>query len=388
MKKRITFAKLPEILISGFHALIITVLLIVITHSIFAQNDKKATKETKALYNNLIKYRSQGTMIGHQDALAYGLNADSSRWFGDSGRSDFKDFSGEHPAVIGQELGHLEIDADKNLDDVPFDKIKEYAIATYERGGINTLSWHPNNPLDFTKTTWDKVEATIPTILNNKKKLKEYKKTLDKLAVFFKSLKGTDGEYIPVIFRPYHEHTGSWFWWGADYCTPAEYISFWQMTMDHLQKKRKVHNLIIAYSTDNFKSEEHYLERYPGDSYVDILGFDTYHRNAPESNSSFILNAQRMLGTMRKLGFEKNKPWAITETGLERITENNWWTQVLKPIITDNQASYVLFWRNGRPDHYYAPFTGQSSVPDFLKLKNEGNILLEKGVSKLNMYSE
>jgi mannan endo-1,4-beta-mannosidase len=350
---------------------------------ITAQVDKKASTETRSLYHNLFSLRDKGVMFGHQDALAYGLNADKSRWIGGFNRSDIKTVVGEHPAIVGHDLGHLELGMKYNLDSVSFDEMRQSIRQIYYNGGINTLSWHPNNPLDLKKSAWDKVERTIPRILNDRKQLRHYKKILTGLSKYFKSLKGPQGELIPIIFRPYHEHTGSWFWWGADHCTPEEYKAFWQMTVDHLVKKKKVHNLIFAYSTDNFKSEEHYLERYPGDDFVDILGFDTYHRNAPLSDSNFIANARRMVSTVKKLGLEKNKPYAITETGLEQIKENDWWTRILNPIIQDSGLSYVLVWRNGRPDHFYAPFEAQGSADDFLKFYNQPNTLFEKNLVHL-----
>src|SRR5690606_26600737 len=109
-----------------------------------------------------------------------------------------------------------------------------------------------------------------------------------------------DDLWVPVIFRPFHEHTGSWFWWGADYCTPEEYKEFWRLTVEYLQRKQ-VNNLLFCYSTDYFNDERHYLERYPGDDYVDILGFDAYHRNAPESNFDFIGDVRRMGSVLKKL---------------------------------------------------------------------------------------
>jgi mannan endo-1,4-beta-mannosidase len=348
-----------------------------------AQVDKKATIETKALYKNLFGLRERGVLFGHQDALAYGLNSNKSRWVGGANKSDIKTVTGAHPAIVGHDLGHLELDDAFNLDSVPFDQMRLSIQQVYANGGINTLSWHPNNPLDLKKTAWDNMETTIPKILNDPKQLRRYKKILTRLSKYFKSLKGPQGELIPVIFRPYHEHTGSWFWWGADHCTPDEYKAFWRMTVDHLVKKKKVHNLLYAYSTDNFKNEAHYLERYPGDEYIDLLGFDTYHRNAPISDSNFIANAKRMVGTIKKLGTEKNKLYAITETGLEQIKENDWWTRILNPIIQDSGLSYVLLWRNGRPDHFYAPFESQGSVEDFKLFFNYPHTLFEKDISNL-----
>ena len=372
-------------LLSFFLSLVIVLFVVGISN---AQIDKNATQETKNLYSGLKRSANKGVIFGQQDALAYGLNADKSRWIGDENRSDIKSISGEHPGLVGYDLGHLELDSANNLDGVPFSRIKTDIRKNYERGGINTISWHPNNPLDLSKTTWDKAEFTIRKILSDEQNRKNFEKTLDKLADFFLSLKGSKGELIPVIFRPYHEHTGSWFWWGADHCTPEEYKQFWKLTIDYLQKTRKVHNLLIAYSTDNFKNKEHYLERYPGDDLVDILGFDTYHRNPPKSDSAFIANAARMMTTIRDLGKSSGKPFAITETGLEQITEADWWTKIIQPIIKNSGLSYILVWRNGRPDHYYAPFEGNNTVEDFRKLQQSGNILLEKKVANENLYGK
>lgn len=358
-------------------------LLLTATIMMYSQVDKKSTAETKALYQSFFKLSKQGTMIGHQDAMAYGLLPDHSRWVGHINTSDIKTITGEHPAVIGHDLGHLEIDKDKNLDDVPFDQMRKTIKQVYANGCINTISWHPNNPIDLSKNTWDKVERTIPRILESKKQTKDYKKILSRLASFFKSLTGNDGELIPVIFRPYHEHTGSWFWWGAAHCSPEEYKTFWKLTVDYLVKKKKVHNLIFAYSTDNFKDEAHYLERYPGDVYVDIIGFDTYHRNAPASDSLFIANTKRMVSIIKKLGTEKNKPFAITETGLEKVTESDWWTRILYPIIENTQLSYVLMWRNGRPDHFYVPYKGHASEEDFIRFYNLPGTLFEKDIQSI-----
>lgn len=353
-----------------------------------AQIDKNATQATKNLYSGLKRSALQGVIFGQQDALAYGLKADKSRWVGDEDRSDIKTVSGEHPGLVGYDLGHIELDSANNLDGVPFARIKADIRKNYEHGGVNTISWHPNNPVDFSKTSWDKADFTIRKILSDEKNKKNFEKTLDKLADFFLSLKGPKGELIPVIFRPYHEHTGSWFWWGADYCTPQEYKKFWTFTVEYLQKTRKVNNLLIAYSTDNFRNKEHYLERYPGDDLVDILGFDTYHRNPPKSDSAFISNATRMVATIRDLGKPSGKPFAITETGLEQLTEANWWTKIVQPIIQNSGLSYMLVWRNGRPDHYYAPFEGNDTVEDFKKLQQSGNILLEKKVASENLYGK
>jgi mannan endo-1,4-beta-mannosidase len=93
-----------------------------------------------------------------------------------------------------------------------------------------------------------------------------------------------------------------------------------------------------------------------------------------------------MLGTVKKIGLEKGKPYAVSETGLERVTENNWWTNIVLPVLEGNQAAYILFWRNGRPDHFYAPYPGHASEINFKKMVETGKIFFEKETKRANLY--
>ncbi len=347
-----------------------------------AQIDRKATLETKNLYANLKRLsRTGSTMFGHQDDLAYGVG-----WKAQAGRSDVRDVVGEYPAVVGWDLGRLEFDSTNNLDGVSFDRQRAFARQVYEQGGLNTYSWHLNNPVDPAKSSWDKADSTIKHLFDNRKSLHRYKSWLNDVATYMKSLKGPNGEAIPVIFRPFHEHTGNWFWWGRTHCSPAEYVHLWRYTVDYLRKKH-VHNLLYTYSTDNFASRENYLERYPGDDYVDIIGFDTYHRPAADTANLFVPKTRKMVETLRDMGREKDKVTAITEIGLEQVPIANWWTTVLMPIVQDAGLSYVLVWRNGRPDHYYAPYPNQISAENFKEFARNSGILLEKRTKEANLYA-
>ena len=90
------------------------------------------------------------------------------------------------------------------------------------------------------------------------------------------TLETEEGTKIPVIFRPWHEHTGSWFWWGQNLCTADQYKALWRMTHDRMHA-RGVKNLLYAYSPGSEpKDSTAYLERYPGDDIIDLVGFDTY----------------------------------------------------------------------------------------------------------------
>lgn len=348
--------------------------------------DKKATKETIALYNNLKKLLDRGIMFGHQDDLAYGVG-----WKYVPGKSDVKEVTGDYPAVYGFELGRLELDHDVNIDSVPFDKMKEYIKEAYNRGGVVTLSWHLNNPLTG-KTAWDPAPGTVASILPAGEKHKLYKSWLDKVANFLKGLKGKNGEYIPVIFRPFHELNGNWFWWGKDHCTPQELKQLWHFTVSYLRDLKNIHHLLYAYNTDRFNSKENYLFKYPGDEWTDVIGFDIYQRkNGPEGNSQFINDIDNMLTTLEAIATEKNKIPALTEFGYGLVPDSTWWTNVFWKGLQSHKISYALAWRNAGygPNgsaEYYLPFKGQASEKNFIEFSNEQKMMFQKDLTKEKIY--
>ncbi len=93
-----------------------------------------------------------------------------------------------------------------------------------------------------------------------------------------------------------------------------------------------------------------------------------------------------MLDTLDELSQEKAKPYAITETGLEQVTESKWWTEVLLPALEGTRTTYVLVWRNGYDKHYYAPYPSQASAKDFLDMVASGKVLLSEGVAVQRIY--
>ena len=337
------------------------------------------TVETQLLLKNLRKLSSQGCMFGHQDDPFYGIG-----WNGDVDRSDVKSVVGDYPAVMGFDIGHIELDSDRNLDNVRFARIRQEIINQYNRGGMSTISWHLDNPLTG-GNSWDvDNRGVVTSILPNGKKHEKFISWLQIVADFFKSLETEDGTRIPVLFRPWHEHTGNWFWWGRDFCTIDEYKQLWMMTHDFLIEQG-VDNLLYAYSPDNHGLGEVYMERYPGDEYVDLLGFDCYHRDNETGIEAYQNALNQTLSFMTEEGKRRNKPIALTETGIESIPIANWWTQVLLPVLEKYPVAYILVWRNAYdiPNHYYAPYPGQLSVDDFVTFYQHPKILFSKDIPNL-----
>lgn len=345
-------------------------------------SDKKATPETLSLYKKLNQLTQKGYLFGHQDDLAYGVN-----WKYENGRSDIKDVVGDYPAVYGWDIAGLEKDDANNIDGIPFAKMKQYIIEANERGGISTISWHFDNP-STGKSAWDNTPNSLKTILPGGENHQKFISWLDKAANFLLSLKDKKGKNIPILFRPYHELSGGWFWWGKGNCTPEEFKNAWKFTFEYLQKKG-VHNLIYVYNTGSFSSKEDFLTNYPGDNFADILSFDSYQNNNDKEGTKFIEEVQNQLKILNEIGLEKHKLIAVAEAGYEAIPDPKWWTGTFSKAIGDYKISYVLLWRNHgwqekeQKMHYYAPFKGQTSEKDFIEYYNLDKTLFEKDLKKI-----
>ena len=350
--------------------------------------DKKATKETKQLLINLHKQYGKGVLFGHQDDLAYGVG-----WKYEDGRSDVKEVVGEYPAVYGWDFSGIEKNGGLlNIDGVPFDKMRQYIVDGYKRGSVITLSWHLDNPLTG-KTAWDTTHGGVAAALPGGSANKLYTVWLDKVAAYALSLKGPKGELIPILFRPFHELTGNWFWWTQNTCTATEFIQLWKYTIQYLKDTKQVHNLLYVYNTaGDCKTKEAFMERYPGDDFADIISFDAYQYNDPAVDNSFIKSVDNLLGIADTAAMEHHKIMALGETGYEAIPYTEWWTKTLWPAMQHHMPLYVLLWRNaGKQDnghmHYYVPYKGQVSAPDFKTFFMLDKVLFEKKANSQNLYS-
>jgi mannan endo-1,4-beta-mannosidase len=350
--------------------------------------DKNATPETKALYSNLWKMQSKGVMFGHHDALLYGRD-----WITEPGRSDVKEVCGDYPAVYS--IDFAEIMDDRAAGNPPLNiHRKRTILEARERGEVITACIHINNPLT-SGTSWDNSNTTVVkqileegSVVNIK-----YKSWLDNLAEFLLDLKDKDGKFIPILFRPYHEHTQSWSWWGSSCTTPNEFIGLWRFTIDYLKDVKNIHHLIYAISPqlDGVASKESILFRWPGDNYVDFIGMDNYHGT---NTNALSVNAQN-LGQLSK---EKKKPCGITETGIEGIRKDGaeykeyWTKEILTPIIGKG-LSMVIMWRNKYDPsrtgiHFYGPWIGHSSSADFVKFYNSSYTKFSKDLPNMYIMAE
>ncbi|OVE61701.1 glycosyl hydrolase [Chryseobacterium mucoviscidosis] len=348
-------------------------------------SNKNATAETQNLYKNLWQLMDKGVMFGHQDDLGYGVN-----WRMQDGRSDVKETAGDYPAVFGWDVMNIESGGKGPIDIFSFAQMKKMMEDVYNMGGINTVSWHANNPLTG-KTAWDNTKGGVKAILPGGEKHQMFLNWLDLISDYLASVKGKDKKQVPILWRPYHELTGSWFWWGKNNCTSEEFKQLWKMTYDYLTKTKGRNNLIWIYNTSDFNTKEEFLEFYPGDEYVDMISFDIYELDNPVHNTGFVERSQKQFAIMDEIAKEHHKIPALAETGYEQIPYNRFWTKTLTEAIGNYKISYVLAWRNHglteeKKMHYYVPYKGHPNEQDFRDFYNLGNTLFLKDIQKTNVY--
>lgn len=327
--------------------------------------DRKATKETRALYKNLLQLQQRAVMFGHHDFPSYGIG-----WRGDKDRSDVKDITGDHPAVYSLDM--------HRINDRKIEHIKE----VYRRGGVSMLVWHQDNPLtegpgqSYPKgTAWDNTPCVDQILQEGSELNRKYCERLDKVAEALHKMKDDDGKPIPVIFRPLHEHTQSWNWWGSSATTEEQFRAFWRFIVRYLRDKKDCHNVLYAISPQMDAEYEdargRLLFRWPGDEWVDFIGMDCYHgRNAQAFKKNVI--------ALSLLAKEKGKPVGVTETGLENNHTADYWTKDCLPALKGQWCSMVVAWRNEKPSHAFGPYPSDVSADDFRLFHADPYTLFQK----------
>ncbi len=330
--------------------------------------DKDATAQTKALLANLWAIAEKGFMFGHHDDLWYGRY-----WYNEQGRSDTKAVCGDYPAVCSIDFAPI---MDNRYTESENAIRRRVILEARERGEVIIACAHLNNPLTG-GDSWDNSNSgVVKGILTEGSEVrKTFLSWLDRLAEFALNLKDGDGNPIPVIFRPFHEQTQSWSWWGSSCTTESEFKELWQMTIRYLRDTKGVHNFLYCISPQmdgdyGDGTTDRLLFRWPGDEWVDVLGMDCYHGG---NTVAFTKN----LDAMTKLSLEKKKPCAVSETGKESFTDVDYWTRCILSPMEGKRVSMVVMWRNKyvgdneADKHFFSVYPGHPSEEDFRTMYKE-----------------
>lgn len=181
----------------------------------------------------------------------------------------WKTTGGKYPAVLG--LDFIEYSPSR-VAKGSSSKATEYAIEFWENGGIVTFCWHWNVPEKYLTGTWysgfykEHTNIDLDAIMNGQDE-EGMELLISDMDVIAEQLKILQEAGVPVLWRPLHEASGGWFWWGN--CEPESYIKLYQMMYDRFTNEHQLNNLIWVWNGQDG-------DWYPGDEYVDIIGEDIY----------------------------------------------------------------------------------------------------------------
>lgn len=392
--------------------------------------DPDATKETVALYQYL-------QAMGKTDSVIYGHQNDTWHKAGaaDLSDSDTFDVTGMYAGVMGidtlsmtgdeysasrynkemaEKDGFEAVDTEgQSLQAANVEAAARLTNYNLKQNAIITLSSHmPNfsvvkenpsyNPetdptyakYDFSGYSPDKLTGDVANqILTGGQYNEKFNAYLDMIADYAKQVEG------PILFRPFHEGTGSWFWWGAAFCNAETYRSIYKYTVEYLRDEKGVHNLLYVYGPGSeAATAEEYSVRYPGDGYVDMVGFDIYDRDPVDEKEEAWFNSFRSaLSVVQEFAEEHGKLMAVTETGIGSSTPDpghsqtvlhetgnknlNWYNMLLDAVY-ESDASYFLLWSNfSKTNGYYTPYVdkvnedgslhGHETLDGFLSFFND-----------------
>ncbi|KAF4410454.1 glycosyl hydrolase [Streptomyces lycii] len=343
--------------------------------------DPDATPETRSLFSYLRDQQGKGILFGHQQDTEFGVTFDESAET-DGFRSDVEAGVGDHPAVFGWDVGH---DGWGSAPGEPTPEENfEHTVELIERadriGGIHTVTAHMDNFVtggDFYDTDGNVVERILPGGDHHA----AFNAYLDRVAKLAHAADDKDGNPIPMVFRPFHENSGSWFWWGAAHASPSEFTELFRYTVEYLRDTKDVHNFLYSYSPGGSYggTDDVYMRTYPGDAFVDVLGYDNYDDSG--ASQQWLDGVVADLGMIARIAEERGKVSAFTEFGISGALKPNggnselrWYTKVLDAIAADPDASrsaWMLTWVNFGTEQFFVPYPATADeeehelLPDF-----------------------
>ncbi len=240
-------------------------------------SNPNASAQAKSLYSFLCDTYGDHIISGQQE----------STWMGSENyeMDIIKRASGRYPALRG--LDYMGDD---------FSGCNRRAKAWYEKGGIVTICWHCGS--DFSGSHSEALADDLDWNKALTPGTNEYNKLVAGMDKGAKALLELKEAGIPVIWRPFHEFDGKWFWWGKG--GAENFKKLWKLMYDRYTNVWGLDNLIwnLGYCGDVNSGW------YPGDAYVDIIGADTY-----------VDNTDSLVAMYHKTAQVANKPVCLHENG-------------------------------------------------------------------------
>lgn len=265
--------------------------------------DASAIPEAVHLYNYLLENFEVNTLSATM--AKDGVNGVTGSW-NTAGADDVYKWTGKYPAINCFDYGHLNASPANWIDYNDITPVKEWS----DKGGIVAAMWHWNVPTSDPSTATGEVEYNFYAENNafdatNALTEGTWENTVYEadMAEIISYLTLLQNENIPVLWRPFHEAAGGWFWWGKD----AESFKALWIDMFNRFQEAGLHNLIWVWTSETGDDDW-----YPGDQYVDIIGRDLYGNAAADCATQYNTLA----------GSYGNKMVALSECGYGSSTES------------------------------------------------------------------
>ena len=319
----------------------------------------------------------------------------------DYNSSDCKDITGDHPAFHESDLMWYE--ENPRFREWDMNAMKE----AYKRGAVLGYCWHLRGPESgqfyAAKNGMQGADRTLAEEIvanpdrGSNQKLDWYLTRIDSIAIpVFRELN------CPLVFRPFHEMTGEWFWWGRQIGSDC-YRKLFRLTVEYLRSKG-VDNLLYCWAPDKFVD----FDFYPGDEYVDVLGLDIY-----EPGLSPIYPKEKLIENLTLIcdyaaAHDKVAAWTEvgcrpTETGISRYPEQypDFWTTYVWDVVTENPQAgrlawiaswYNADWKRDGSSTSFIPYKGmkrkkaRKAIKDFRKMYAYPNSVFERDMKEMTAF--
>ena len=249
---------------------------------------------------------------------------------------DLAQMTGQHPGILAIDYGYSPISDH-------LAEVNAYVIDYWNKGGLVSISFHPGNPVTD-GNAWDtdfdafKEMATEGTPLN----AKWTTEVLDKIADALSMLRDNG---VIVLWRPFHEMNGDWFWWCPHIAKTGEwrpvddFKGIWMYMYDYFTKTRKLDNLLWVFSPNvsygnKYTTKTDYY--YPGGEYVDIVALDWYTDTVDD------LNSDNSYDNLVALG----KPFGISEFGPKSLRDGSFDNLLIVKALTEGpwRSAFFIYW--------------------------------------------
>ncbi|MFS4467974.1 glycosyl hydrolase [Maribacter sp. 2210JD10-5] len=292
--------------------------------------------------SNTIENRDKASILAYFDSLIdsrqllvgqhCGDGPDATKTYYDDYINELADVTGRKVGIIGADFGFFP------STDYPVQTLIDH----WNNGGLVTVSWHADNPFKegydvYWNSVENKEEIKLTALLSDAEKTKawmNYRAELDKVAGALQKLKEAG---VTVIWRPFHEMNGDFFWWGIntynnEQTNTTDYKALWTDLYNTLRYSYGLDNLLWTYSVipqQNWNADVSAF--YPGSDYVDLVGMD-YYGETPS-----FPNYQKL----KSLG----KIIVMSESGPSDKSYGNWDMMKVADVL-EGKAAYFLQWHS------------------------------------------